>query len=300
MEFDNRDYLVVNAFANESFGGNPAGIFPVAEGLSDWEMQKIARQLNLVETAFVFSSREPGVDRHLRYFTPLKELPVTGHPTIAAWTALCHEGLVDFNIKKDFRQRTAAGIQDIHLEHSGKRVIVTMKQPKARFLKFVEDRQLVATVFGLCVDDLVDYLPVQAIDTGLGHIVVPIKSFSALMKVKRNIEPLRQLCEDYEVYESQLFTSETEDSQLDIHTRNLSSRQGIEDPACGIGNGALGAYLAKHIYSGEKEFSFTAEQGQIVQMPSVINVRITKSTEDRLEIFIGGGGVVMAKGRMCF
>jgi len=81
LNTENKNFLVVNAFAVRPFGGNPAGIFPHAEGLSDEEMQLIARQLNLVETVFVFRGTEPNVDRHLRYFTPLKELPIAGHPT---------------------------------------------------------------------------------------------------------------------------------------------------------------------------------------------------------------------------
>lgn len=300
MKFDNRDYLVVNAFANEPFGGNPAGVFPAAEGLTDLEMQRIARQLNLVETVFVFPADEPDVDRHLRYFTPLKELPVAGHPTIAAWTALCHEGLIDPDHKTEYRQKTAAGIQDIRLQRSGAQVAVTMKQPEARFLSIIEGRESVASVFGLSVNDLVEELPVQVVDTGLGHLVVPVKSLDALMRVERKIEPLRRICEDFDAREAQLFSFDTRDSGHDLHTRNLCPRQGIEDPACGVGNGALGAYLARNKYPQRDEFSFAAEQGHIVDMPSVINVQVFSPGEDLFEIYIGGSGVIMTKGRMFF
>lgn len=299
IDFDNRDYLVVNAFAVEPFGGNPAGVFPEAEGLSEPEMQRIARQLNLVETVFVFPDPEPGVDRRLRYFTPAQELPIAGHPTIAAWIVLCHLRLID-PVRTIFRQRTAKGVQEIHLVRRGERIIAMMSQPRVKFGGIVEDRRRASEVFGVSTSDLIEDLPIRAVDTGLGHIVVPLKTLDALMRVERKIEPLRRLCEDFGMREAQLFTFETRDPAVALHTRNLCPRQGIEDPACGVGNAALGAYLAEHCYSDKAEFSVAIEQGWIVEMPSVIDVRVVRGGEADLRIWIGGSAAVMAEGRMRF
>jgi trans-2,3-dihydro-3-hydroxyanthranilate isomerase len=295
LSSENRNFLVVNAFADRSFGGNPAGIFPHAEGLADEEMQLIARQLNLVETVFVFRGTEPNVDRHLRYFTPLKELPIAGHPTVAAWIALVHEGDVLLSERTTYVQKTQPGVQTIDISSENGRVVISMQQQEPQFLDTASDRALAAQVFGLQEDDLISDLPVQAVDTGLGHIIVPLKNLDALMRVQRNIEPLRQLCTSLKVREAQLFCLEARDPSLDLHTRNLCPRDGIEDPACGVGNGALGAYLAKYAYPDRRELRFRAEQGHVGNMNSVIDVKVI-SFDGTYKVSIGGSGVIMLKG----
>ena len=90
-----RNFYIVNAFTDKPFGGNPAGVFLNASGLSDQQMQAIAKQLNLVETVFITPLNAKEADFELRYFTPHKELPIAGHPTIAAWCALAYAGQVD-------------------------------------------------------------------------------------------------------------------------------------------------------------------------------------------------------------
>lgn len=297
---DNRKYLVVNAFAEESFGGNPAGVFPTADGLSDEDMRNIARQLNLVETVFVFSSEEPGVNRHLRYFTPTKELPVAGHPTIAAWTGLLEEGFLGSESQTEYKQRTGAGIQDIRVQRGNGRFIIQMKQPPAVFREVIPDRARVAEVFGIHESDIMESLPIQCVDSGLGHIIVPVKNLEALMGVRRNIKELKALCEETGMREAQLFAFETRERSFDLHTRNICPRDGIEDPACGVGNGALGAYLAENYYQEKTHFSFIAEQGLIVDMPAVIRVEVIVEPDGQRAVYIGGTGVVMAKGRMVF
>jgi trans-2,3-dihydro-3-hydroxyanthranilate isomerase len=295
LNTENRKFLVVNAFADKPFGGNPAGVFPNADGLSDNEMQLIARQLNLVETVFVFPSNESDVDYCLRYFTPLKELPIAGHPTIATWIALVHEGKVLLSERKIYTQKTQLGLQTIAISSENGRIVVSMEQQEPVFLGAALDRNLVANVFGIQQEDLVDNLPVQAVNTGLGHIIVPLKSLDALKRAQRKIEPLRELCANLKVSEAQLFCFEASTPGLDLHTRNLCPRDGIEDPACGVGNGALGAYLAKYVYPDRNELRFRAEQGHVVNMPSVINIKVI-SIANTYKISIAGSGVVMLKG----
>ncbi|MDD9147914.1 MULTISPECIES: PhzF family phenazine biosynthesis isomerase [unclassified Sporolactobacillus] len=74
----------IDSFTKEKFKGNPAGVITNADGLSENDMQRIARELNNSETAFIFSSNNDTYDVHLRFFTPLREVPSCGHATIAA------------------------------------------------------------------------------------------------------------------------------------------------------------------------------------------------------------------------
>ena len=110
------------------------------------------------------------------------------------------------------------------------------------------------------------------------------------MSIKRNIIPLKQLCLELNVDEVQAFTFETYNSHATLHTRNICPREGVEDPACGMGNAALGAYLQE--VSSFIGTSIVAEQGNIVDMPCEIEVEM----EEQGDLWIGGTGKVVIKG----
>ena len=85
-------YYLLDVFTNRQFGGNPLAVFPHADGLTDSQMQLIARELNLSETTFIRESLSDTCDCAVRIFTPKKEIPMAGHPTIGtAWTVLKHK-----------------------------------------------------------------------------------------------------------------------------------------------------------------------------------------------------------------
>lgn len=293
----NKSFVVVNAFADGPFGGNPAAVFTQAAGLSNETMAAIARQLNLVETVFVFPEEEGAVDFRLRYFTPHGEIPIAGHPTVAAWLAMWHEDIADVRKRSTFRQVNLAGQQDIFLEpdpHGAP--MVTMQQPRPEFIDAELSADCVASTFGINRDDLVEDLPIKAVNTGLGHVIVPVRSLNGLMRVSRNIEPLKKLCTSVGMREAQLFCFEAYNKQYDLHTRNLCPREGLEDPACGQGNAALAAYLARYKWPDKSTFSLRNEQGTVVDMKSVIHTRIDRHA-DEIEVFVSGTGVVMLEGR---
>jgi trans-2,3-dihydro-3-hydroxyanthranilate isomerase len=290
------EFLVVNSFTSLPFGGNPAAVFPNAENLSKDSMQRIAKQLNLVETVFITGTSLDQADFRLRYFTPNEELPVAGHPTIAAIRALIEVGDIDLSQRKTFNIVTAAGKQAISIDGSNDDPVVVMKQPKPEYYPIIQDRQIIANILGITELDLISDLPIHPINTGLGHIIVPVRSLKALMAIRRDIQPLRAICEQYGMREIQAFTFETYEEEADLHTRNICPREGIEDPGCGIGNGALGAYLLKHRFKEQLNLHLKAEQGVVVNMPCLINIYGSYSKEE-IDIAVGGSGIVMIKGK---
>jgi trans-2,3-dihydro-3-hydroxyanthranilate isomerase len=153
----------------------------------------------------------------------------------------------------------------------------------------------VVQTLGITEEDLISNLPIQAVDSGLEHLIVPVKSLNSLMTIKREIESLQQLCNNLKVRGIQAFTFETYEDSSDLHTRNIWPKVGIEDPACGMGNAALGAYLAKNNYLNQEKDYMLAEQGMIVDMPSQIEIFVSKQSEE-VEIFIGGTGKIVIEG----
>jgi trans-2,3-dihydro-3-hydroxyanthranilate isomerase len=288
-------FLVVNSFAETVFGGNPAAVFVKAEEIEPLLMQMIARQLNLVETVFILPPQGPDHDFYFRYFTPTEELPIAGHPTVAAILALIEERRIDSVSKKECRIKTGAGIKQIRIDSNSHGPLVMMEQPAPEFLPVVSDWKSVANVFGLLEEDLLLDLPVQPVNTGLGHLIVPVKSLEALMRVERKIAPLKKLCGDLGIREAQIFAFQTHDPEKTLHTRNICPREGLEDPGCGVGNGALGAYLLKHHYLNKIDIALKAEQGLVVNMPCVIEIFASRIADD-IQVAVGGNGKIMIKG----
>ncbi len=112
-------FHVVNAFGKHLFEGNPAAVIPNADDIDDQTMQSIARQLNLIETVFISQSNKAEVDYRFRYFTPTEELPIAGHPSIAAWLTLTMTNEINIEERSIFYQENGAGIQEIkYISHT--------------------------------------------------------------------------------------------------------------------------------------------------------------------------------------
>jgi trans-2,3-dihydro-3-hydroxyanthranilate isomerase len=293
----NKKFLVVNSFSGDCLWGNPAGVFLDAQGLVDKQLQQIAKQLNLVETVFVFPTEH--ADFAFRYFTPNKEIPVAGHPTIAAFIGMIYTKKIDLHMKNEYRINTLAGIREVVIEEKANNISVRMKQSKPSFFPPIDNREEVALTLGIKEEELIADLPIQPIDLGLRELIVPVNSLNSLMKIQRQLDPLQQLCNKLNVREIQAFSFESYNDLSDVHTRNICPREGIEDPACGMGNAALGAYLAHYNYFNENKDYILAEQGMIVKMPSQIEIAVSRQGST-YEIFIGGTGKIVIEGSFFF
>lgn len=279
-------YRVVNAFAIAGipFSGNPAGVLMNADVLDDATKQSIARQLNLVDTTFVCKSDK--ADFRFRYFTPQKELPVTGHPTIAALGALLDSGVVAANAK--VRIETAGG--EINAWFDDGRIWVS--QPPARFRPLRCDVGEFVDAIGLTPDDILSSPVPEVSDVGLGHIIAMVRDGERLRKARLDIDKLARVCKASGANETQIFAVDTDGA---LHTRNLCPRTGEEDPACGNGNAALGAWMARHgqLEPGQSRSLF---QGAVVNRPSCIYVERQVDSGDRISIAVGGLACLMAEG----
>ncbi|PEA55103.1 hypothetical protein CON64_09485 [Bacillus pseudomycoides] len=274
--------------------GNPAAVFCDPNGLENHTLQNIAKQMNLVETVFVYPSSN--ADYLFRYFTPHKEVSLAGHPTIAACIALVNAKKIDPNKQNTYQIETQNGLRKVVIEIVRNQVLVKMKQSSPRFLTPLISNKIITNTLGIHEADITSNLPIQTIDLGVKYLVIAVNSLRTLMSVKRDVQLLQELCENLGVREVQVFTFETYEEDFDFHTRNLCPREGIEDPACGMGNAAVGAYLAQNYYKDQQVIHLRAEQGTIVQMPCLIELFISKKEKD-IELFIGGTGKKVVEGK---
>jgi trans-2,3-dihydro-3-hydroxyanthranilate isomerase len=310
-------------FTTEAFAGNPLAVFPEAEGLTDEEMLKIAREMNLSETVFVLNpeSRQQTANgtqtcglRRLRIFTPARELPFAGHPIVGSWNALAREGVVPAPAGGSgwtrIHHEVGIGILPVDIEFKdGAPLQVVMTQGKFEIKNEIEDRQEqseLARALGLAVEDLDETLPIQVLSTGLPFLAAPIRSLADLRRCRVNAGLLAELYQQAGGTGCYAFSRETiEIGESRAHARLFAPADNIaEDPATGSAAGALGAYLVHHGASAAESVDgkvrFVIEQGDFMHRPSRINLEVTGQAGAIAEVRVGGPSVVVAHGEVSF
>ena len=125
----------VDAFTREIFSGNPAGVVTNGDGLDDVTMQKIAREMNLSETAFIINKKTDDYDLEVRFFTPTREVPICGHATISAHYVYAKKNNIN---SSTIIQKTKAGILPVEIIPDGEDLKVAMTQAGIVFGETIE------------------------------------------------------------------------------------------------------------------------------------------------------------------
>lgn len=259
------EYVLVDVFTDRKFGGNQLAVFRDGTGIGDEVMQAAAKELNLPETTFVVPA-EHGGDHKLRIFTPARELPFAGHPTVG--TAFVLADSRDATLRLEEQVGTlAVTVRDGFTE---------MEQPLPTF-EPVADRDAVAASVSLDAADLEPALPIEIGSSGNRFMFVAVKTLDAVKRASP-----RGLAEA-----AYVFTTKTVEPGSTVHGRMYAPWQGIaEDPATGSANGPLGAYLVRHgISDGAR---IVSEQGYEMGRPSLLYVRVGGSRHAIASVHVGG------------
>ncbi|TGA96287.1 PhzF family isomerase [Sporolactobacillus shoreae] len=285
----------IDSFTKEKFKGNPAGVITNADGLSENDMQRIARELNNSETAFIFSSDNDAYEAYLRFFTPLKEVPSCGHATIAAHYARALENKLDTS---RIYQKIGAGILPVEILKEKNDYKIIMTQGKIEFGPIIEgeNKDFLLSALGITQNELLEGYPIQIVSTGHSKVMIGIKNQDILNRLKPNYDRLARLsdvikCNGYYVY-----TLDSDDQDILVHGRMFAPAIGInEDPVTGNANGPLGAYLVHHQLVKHKDalFVFKAKQGEKIGRSGVIEVEVQIDQSEPVKVKIAGNAVVV-------
>jgi trans-2,3-dihydro-3-hydroxyanthranilate isomerase len=288
--------IYIDAFTDTPLAGNPCAVLPDARGLSDDEMQAIAAETNLSETAFVLPSE--GADFRARYFTPRRELPFAGHPTIATAFTLAEEGLV----------KLAGPVTPLHLElgigvipveihaRDGKtpdRVVMTQQKPVFGPTFTAAET---ASCFSLEVSDLLADPAPQVVSTGVPFLIVPVRNAATLRQVQMRRDALGALCARAGVNAAFMFCLGGFTGEADTAARLLDPAGTNEDPYTGSATGCLGAYVVQ--YELQPGPRLVAEQGHPLGRPGRGELEIVGSPGDIQAVRLGGAAVRSMEGRM--
>ncbi|MFN3386408.1 MAG: PhzF family phenazine biosynthesis protein [Candidatus Thermochlorobacter sp.] len=253
----------IDAFTDRAFTGNPAAVIMHAEGLSEEEMQKIAREMNLSETAFVLPPQDASHDLQLRWLTPQAEVDLCGHATIAAFHALAEAKFYDLGQDGEhaLRVKTRSGILPIRVYQENGKVRVSMSLPLPNFVPYKGQKFELCQALSLPTELLDNTLPIWLSD--LGYIFIPFVSREPLLKMKPSILDLKNLSQKYRINGFCTFTTDTKYETSAAHSRFFAPMLGVdEDPVTGSAQGALAVYLYQNgRVKGDGRIAVTLEQG---------------------------------------
>lgn len=288
----------VDSFTRNKFHGNPAGVVPNADGLTDELMQQIARELNNSETAFIFSSSSPEYDVEIRFFTPTTEVPVCGHATVAAHYVRAIEGEA---VSKTVLQKTKAGILPVDIVREGEdfSIIMTQGTPEIGTPFPPEIVERLAAALGIGVDDIREDCPIAIASAGHSKIMVGIKSNDQLHNLRPDMDELSAISTDTGCNGYYVFTLNPEEEVL-VHGRMFAPAIGIfEDPVTGNANGPLGIYLVHHgvckALESDHTLSFSILQGEAMRREGGMRVHVKIEKKKPVLVQIIGQAVIAFK-----
>jgi trans-2,3-dihydro-3-hydroxyanthranilate isomerase len=287
-------FIQFDVFTSRPLEGNPLAVFSDGRGLSDEEMQAIAREMNLSETTFILprdaaTERDRGV--RVRIFTVQEELPFAGHPTLGTAFALRGDSGAN-QIRLDLN----VGTIPVHFDdgNSGQPTFGEMTQTDPVFGQ-VHDRQRIAEVTGIPVEDIEPELPIQTVSTGVPFTILPIRGLEAIRRLQINQQ---QAAEYLTACDGKFFfcvSRQTVDPAARLHARMLFYNG--EDPATGSASGCAAAWMVEHGVAQPDE-RVLIEQGVEMKRPSRIFVRAARRNDRVVNVRVGGNVVEVLRGEL--
>jgi PhzF family phenazine biosynthesis protein len=291
-------FALVDVFTERPLAGNQLAVFPNAQGLTEDQMQAIAREFNYSETTFILPPRHAKADFRLRSFSPSAEVFGAGHNALGAWWVLGAQGAVSLSDSgATLRQELGERVLPVEISsRAGSLLRVAMAQGEPRYGKKLTGRASLAGALGLDTSELeseVEGLDPQAVSTGARHLLVPVRSLAALKRVRVDAEKLIALASPLGCHGCYLFSLETLEPGSAAHARAFFPGIGIsEDPATGSAAGPLAALLASRGLIPEGAW-VVIEQGDEMARPSRIEARVRG---DLVEV--AGRSVIVAEGTL--
>ena len=282
-----------DVFSARPLEGNSLAVFSDGRGLTDSEMQSLAKEMNLSETTFILprdaeTERELGV--RVRIFTVQEELPFAGHPTLGTAFALrgqsaANKVTLELNVGK----------VPVHFEDSaGVPTFGEMTQIDPTF-GMAHDREAVARATGLRAQDFDESLPIQTVSTGVPFTVTPLKSLAVMQNLQVDLNRSAEYLAKSGGKGFYFVTRETVDPEARLHAR-MPFYNG-EDPATGSAAGCASAWMVANGVAKADE-RVLIEQGMEMKRPSRIFVRASRSDNRVVNVRVGGNSVEIMRGEV--
>ncbi|HEY6250166.1 MAG TPA: PhzF family phenazine biosynthesis protein [Candidatus Angelobacter sp.] len=286
-------FITLDVFTSVPLEGNQLAVFTDADGLSDDDMQALAREMNLSESTFIFrrdsaTERERGV--RVRIFTVDEELPFAGHPTLGTAMVLHRESpgtdtiYLDLNIGRipvQFTRRNGLSFGQM-----------TQRDPEFGQRHTRED---VARAVGISLDDIADDLPIQTVSTGNAFAMVPLKSLSVLQNLAPAWAQMHTYLKKTDARFFYFVSRQAGEPEARMQARMIFYRG--EDPATGSAAGPCAAWAVQYgLVPADEQVLLL--QGVEIKRTSRIHLAAGKIDNKIVNIRVGGNAVEVARGEL--
>jgi trans-2,3-dihydro-3-hydroxyanthranilate isomerase len=297
------DFIQLDVFTQTPLAGNPLAIFPDARGLSDDEMQALAREMNLSETTFIFprdDATESREGKKVRIFTVEAELPFAGHPTLGTSLYLYasqsnqqrpDEIVLDLKAGK-IPVRFSSNSENGGRDRVNGKVFGEMRQRDPEFGTPLS-RGDVARVIGIGVDEFFSEWPIQPVSTGLTFTIVPFRNRQTLANLKFSYIQAADFLKETGANFFYFVCPERSEAGFEVIARMFF--YGGEDPATGSAAGCASSWMVKHGVANSDEH-VVIRQGAGCRRPSEMHVRATRKGERVTNVRVGGYAVEILRG----
>ncbi len=290
----------VDAFTEVALTGNPAGVVPDGSGLTDEQMQAIAREMSVSETAFMLPPTGSGADIRIRWFTPQTEVSLCGHATIAGFHALAEEKMHGMKAPGTyaFQVETKSGILPVTVTKGPQAADVMFGLPVPRFVRAGQYKLDVVRILNISLEEMESRKPIVSTD----YLYVPIRRLHTIFSMKPNFFSMSQFLSNRNLTGLCVFTTETLERTSAVHSRFFAPVVGInEDPVTGSANGPLGAYLFEHgeVKPVDNIVRLIGEQGDVIGRKGRVTIEVRVRDKEVLGVRIGGRAVTVLDGEIC-
>jgi trans-2,3-dihydro-3-hydroxyanthranilate isomerase len=296
------EFFTVDVFTRQRFGGNPLAVFPQAQGLTEVDMQNLAREFNYSETTFVLPPADKKHTAHVRIFTPAREVPFAGHPNVGTAYVLAQQAAKETSSTLVFEEK--AGLVHIELRRDGGRVTgASIAAPRSLSTGEKLTVDVVAACAGLKTSDISTAVhPPLLAGVGLDFVFAELTSREALSRAKPDPAACERTAKRYpnigEEFLLHLYARDPA-SPNRLATRMFAPLSGIlEDPATGSANAALAALLTQLNVKGSGTHEFEIAQGIEMGRPSQLFASAEKKSDGSVIATIAGDCVPVMRGRV--
>ncbi len=300
-EFKRINIKQVDAFTETPLQGNPAGVVLNAQGLSDQQMQAVAREMAVPETAFVLPATQPGADLRIRWFSAETEVRLCGHATIASFHVMAEESAYDMTEPGmyAFNLETKSGILPVRVDKTVSHADVFLGLPMPEFLRAGQFKLDLMRILNITLEEFDPRLQIVTTE----YLFVPVRRLHTIFAIKPNFFALAQFLTNRKLTGLCVFTTETIERKSAVHSRFFAPTEGInEDPVTGSANGPLGVYLYDQGMLDDKvvqdAITIVGEQGDVIGRKGRVTIQMNLRGKSVSSVAVGGRAITTLDGEM--
>ena len=299
-----RKFHTLDVFTDTRFAGNPLAIVPDGSGLDDADMQRIAREFNLSETVFILPSENEAHSARVRIFTPGRELPFAGHPTVGTAIFLAQKMIGDSDREEDAIIVLEEGVGQV-------RTGVRLRPGEAPFAEFdvpvlpeevgeASPNDRLAAALGLAPSEIgFENHAATQFSCGVPFTFVPVSDLDAISRTAPQIQHWREAFGDHDHPNAYVYCRQTVHKNAAFHARMFAPTMGIpEDPATGAAAAAFAGVVIKFDAPPDGVHLGIIEQGYEMSRPSDIFQELEVEAGKLTKVRIGGHAVRVLEGEL--